>query len=167
MRDAAIAPDEMQDPQGKNVGLSRDPERTPMQWSRAPGAGFTQGRPWLPLSVEYKRINVEAERDDRFSMLSLYRRLITLRRSSPALSLGSYTPLVTEGDLIAYLRESADERYLIVLNLGHRPHSFALDHVGDGEIVIATELERESESVSGRLRLTGDDGFLIRLEPAK
>ena len=100
MRDGIIAPEEAQDPQGKNVGLSRDPQRTPMQWSPAPGGGFSTGKPWLPLSLEHARCNVELQREDRQSMLGLYRRLIELRRSSPALSVGTYTPVAGEGDLL-------------------------------------------------------------------
>ena len=83
MRNGVIAPEEFQDPQGKNVGISRDPQRTPMQWSSAPGAGFTTGRPWLPLGIDYADQNVEQQRGDPTSMLSLYRRLIALRRQSP------------------------------------------------------------------------------------
>jgi len=165
MRDAAIAPEEIRDPQGINVGVSRDPERTPMQWARAPGAGFSSGRPWLPLAVDYYRVNVESEREDRYSMLSLYRRLIELRRKSAALNVGSYTPVVSEGDVIAYVREAGGERYLALLNLGHRPYSFSLENVGEGEIVIATDIERERERVAGRIRLSGDDGVLVRLDP--
>jgi alpha-glucosidase len=163
MRDTPIAPEEMQDPQGKNVGVSRDPQRTPMQWSGAPGGGFTDGKPWLPLAVDYEITNVERERQDADSMLMLYRRLVELRRKSKALSVGSYTPMLADGDLLAYLREAEGERYLIVLNLGHRPYQFSLENVGSGEIVIATERAREGRHVSHRLLMTGDDGVVIRL----
>jgi alpha-glucosidase len=60
----------------------RDRFRHPMQWTGAPGGGFTSGEPWLPL-VDAQHVNVEAQRDDPGSMLTLTRELIRLRRSLP------------------------------------------------------------------------------------
>ncbi|WP_343423384.1 hypothetical protein [Candidatus Flexifilum breve] len=36
-----IPPHLHQDPQGINLGISRDPQRTPMHWDNSPNAGFT------------------------------------------------------------------------------------------------------------------------------
>src|SRR5690606_4586156 len=125
MRDSVIPPEVVRDQQEKNLPglrLGRDPERTPMQWSPGPGAGFTRGTPWLPFGIDYKHLNVEAERDDPGSMLSLYRRLIQLRRREPALVIGGYTPVVTESEeVLAYRREARGKAFLVALNLGHRP----------------------------------------------
>jgi alpha-glucosidase len=164
MRDSLMAPEEFQDPQGKNVGLSRDPQRTPMQWSSAPGAGFTTGTPWLPPGIDYQDHNVEQQRQDPTSMLHLYRRLIALRRTEPALSVGAYIPVVAEGDLLAYIREAQGKRFLIVLNLGHRPNQFSLEATGAGQIVVATDADRQQQCVSDHLLLTGDDGVVIALD---
>jgi alpha-glucosidase len=57
----------------------RDRFRHPMQWDGSPNGGFTIGEPWLP-SVDPAERNVEAQRDDPRSMLSLVRELIVLRR---------------------------------------------------------------------------------------
>jgi alpha-glucosidase len=57
----------------------RDRYRHPMQWDASPGGGFTSGEPWLPL-VDPASTNVEAQRDDPRSTLSLVRDLLTLRR---------------------------------------------------------------------------------------
>jgi alpha-glucosidase len=166
MRDGVLAPEEFQDPQGKNIGLSRDPQRTPMQWSSAPGAGFTTETPWLPLASDYATQNVEQQRQDPTSMLRLYQRLIALRRSEPALSMGTYTPVVAEGAVLAYIREAQGKRFLIVLNLGPGPGQLALAATGPGQIVVATETGREQHRVADRLRLTGDDGVVIALDVA-
>jgi alpha-glucosidase len=56
----------------------RDRFRHPMQWTGATTGGFTSGEPWLPL-VDPDERNVEAQRDDPRSMLSLIRALIELR----------------------------------------------------------------------------------------
>jgi alpha-glucosidase len=164
MRDGVIAPEAFQDPQGKNVGISRDPQRTPMQWSSVPGAGFTTGTPWLPLAITSERHTVEQQRQDRTSMLSLYRQLIALRRREPALSVGTYTPVVTEGDVLAYIREAHGKHFLIVLNLGHHPGQLALEATGPGRIVVATDPDRVQHRVANRLLLAGDEGVVMALD---
>jgi alpha-glucosidase len=165
MRDIAITPEQMQDPQGKNVGLSRDPARTPMQWSAAANAGFSSVTPWLPISPDYKYRNVEREAQDPDSMLALYRRLIQLRREEPAMVIGTYRPVVAEGNLIAYLREQDGRRLLVALNLGPGPSQLALAGLAPaGEILIATERRRDGERVTDRLILAGDDGVVVRLD---
>jgi alpha-glucosidase len=56
----------------------RDRHRHPMQWDPSPGAGFTSGRPWLPLLDPGER-NVADEHGRPESLLELYRELIALR----------------------------------------------------------------------------------------
>jgi alpha-glucosidase len=163
MRDAMIFPEQMQDPQGKQIGVSRDPSRTPMQWTGKPLAGFTTGVPWLPIGHDFEICNVEAQSQERESMLSLYRRLIALRRAEPALSVGTYKPVVAQGQLIAYLREAGEHRFLVVLNLGSRPAHLPLTDIGEGEIVVGTDVRRQGERVTGRLVMLGDDGVVVRL----
>jgi glycosidase len=78
--------------QGDEIGLAdgpggervydragRDRFRHPMQWDGSPSGGFTTGDAWLP-PVDPERTNVEAQRDDPGSMLSLVRDLLATRR---------------------------------------------------------------------------------------
>jgi alpha-glucosidase len=78
--------------QGDEIGLAdgpggervydragRDRFRHPMQWDSTPTGGFTSGEAWLPL-VDPESTNVEAQRDDPRSTLSLVRDLVTLRK---------------------------------------------------------------------------------------
>ena len=93
MHDGDIPPEHVYDPMEKNrpgQGLGRDPERTPMQWDRSPNAGFCPPgtEPWLPIPADYQQINVAVEREDPHSLLTLTRRLIELRCSTPALTTG-------------------------------------------------------------------------------
>jgi len=164
MRDAFILPEQVQDPQGKNIGINRDPARTPMQWSAGPNAGFTAGAPWLPLGDDFEHCNVELEDGDQASMLSLYRRLIALRRHEPALAVGSYRPVASEGDVFAYVREHDHRRFLVVLNLGPRPSQVTLEGLGPGEVIVATEHRRQGQRVDQRIVLRGDDGLVVRLD---
>jgi alpha-glucosidase len=166
MHNVEIPPELAHDPQERNqpgMGLGRDPERTPMQWSDGPNAGFSSGRPWLPLADDYQIANVAAERDDSRSMLALHQRLIELRRATPALEVGSYAALPAEGDLLAYMREAGGQRRLIVLNLGQQSQSIELGALGAGRIILSTHLDRADEPVGGALSLRADEGVLVGL----
>jgi alpha-glucosidase len=164
MTDVPIPPERVQDPFEKNLpgmGLGRDPERTPMQWSAAPNAGFTTGTPWLPVAADYRGTNVETQRCDPESMLALHRRLLALRRAEPALSIGSYAPVDAAGDVLAYLREHDGSRFLVALNLGSSPASLEFD--GAGEVVLSTHIDRKDNPIRGRVALRGDEGVVVRL----
>ncbi|MBI2462760.1 MAG: alpha-amylase [Candidatus Spechtbacteria bacterium] len=96
---------------------SRDPARTPMQWSNEFAAGFSGAEPWLPIHENCQTLNVEAQDKDRLSLLALYRRLIHLRKKSVALSSGAYESLyVIPKTILAYRRYTTSEEYLIIIN---------------------------------------------------
>jgi alpha-glucosidase len=167
MVNVPIPPDRVRDPLEKTVpgrGLGRDPSRTPMQWDASPQAGFTVGEPWLPISDDFATVNVQSEAKDTTSMLSLYRRLLLLRRSCPALSVGAYEPVAATGDLLAYLRRAPGERLLIALNLGAEPYSMSIDSLGSsGRILLSTYLDRSHEAVVGSIGLRPDEGVIMSL----
>jgi len=167
MRDVPIPPDEVQDPQGLNMpglNLSRDPERTPMQWNDTENAGFTTGKPWLRLSANYKRENMKKQQDDPYSMLTLQHRLISLRQQEPALKVGKYVPVYADNQIVAYNRQHETTSFLILLNLTHKPCYFSPDHYRfKGEVVLATSPELEGSTVTDSISLGGDEGYIIRL----
>jgi alpha-glucosidase len=164
MRDVDLAPDQVQDPWEKNVpglGLGRDPERTPMQWDAGPNAGFTTGRPWLPVAPDAEVVNVARQRDDPGSMLHLYRRLLALRRARSALSAGSYAPVEAGGEILAYVRDAAPDRCLVALNLGPSPERLVVPPAFRGSrVLISTAHDREGDQVGAHLHLRGDEGII-------
>ncbi|MHA4741225.1 alpha-amylase family glycosyl hydrolase [Dyadobacter sp. MSC1_007] len=168
MRDVPIPQDEVVDPQGLNMpdrNVSRDPARTPMQWTPDENAGFTDGKPWLRLPHSFRRVNVELQKDDPDSMLAFYRSLLALRRRHPALQTGTYTPVYSDKQLIAYIRENEKDRLLIVLNLSHRPGYIRPQNENfKGEIIISTESERIGLRIENNMMLSGDEGLIVRLE---
>jgi alpha-glucosidase len=101
---------------------NRDQARGPMPWRDGPGAGFSAGRPWLPVGPDAALHNVEAEAADATSVLSMYRRLLRLRGSNEALMAGSQE-LVAHGDsdVLAYVRRAAAGEAFVALNFGSRP----------------------------------------------
>jgi alpha-glucosidase len=167
MHDVEIPPQKVQDPFEKNVpgrGLGRDPQRTPMQWSAAKNAGFTAGKPWLPIAEDYAQNNVEAERDDPFSILSLYMQLINVRRGEAALEIGELERIDTAGDLLTYIRRDGESAFLVALNFGSEPQVIDIsDKAGGGRITLSTGLDRAGESVRGILHIHPDEGLLLRV----
>jgi alpha-glucosidase len=167
MSNVAIPPEEIQDPQGLNMpglNLSRDPSRTPMQWDDSPYAGFSTVEPWLRLPDNYPRINVKIEQLNVFSMLNFYKALIELRRKEAALHVGSYESIFSDTQIIAYLREAGENRFLIVLNLTHRPSFFnSQTFKFHGTIELSTEPERHGAVVTDTIALSGDEGVMVRV----
>ncbi|HEX2397222.1 MAG TPA: alpha-amylase family glycosyl hydrolase, partial [Solirubrobacteraceae bacterium] len=106
--DARIPPDAAVDIGG------RDPERAPIPWEppsvAGPGAGFTTGTPWLPVVEDAERLAAAAQDRDPRSTLSLFRRLIRLRRATPALRDGDQTMLDAAPHVLAWVREADGER---------------------------------------------------------
>ena len=161
MHQMIIAPEDVRDPFEKNVpglGVGRDGCRTPMQWDASEYAGFSNHKPWLPLARDHARENVALLDADPQSILSFTRALIALRRKLPALSAGDYVPVKAEGDLLAYVRRSADSAVIVVLNLGAKPASLP---VGDGMILLSTFMDRQGEKISGTLHLRGNEGVVV------
>src|SRR4051812_27616501 len=92
MEQVPIRPEDVRDPFEHNVpgqGLGRDGCRTPMPWDDGISGGFSRARPWLPLAENFPVLNAAAQRADERSLYQLYRKLIALRKESPALQLGA------------------------------------------------------------------------------
>lgn len=121
MTDVPVSGADIRDPWSLNepgIGVGRDPQRTPMQWSARPFAGFSRGRPWLPLGRDFQTANVETLREEPHSILNLYRNLCALRTEWKALRVGAMKMHRAEGDLLIFERAVDDERLLVCLNLG-------------------------------------------------
>ena len=135
LTDARVPPDKVQDPRElrePGLGLGRDPVRTPLPWDAS--GGFTTGDPWLPIDPAHLSLNVEAQAGDPASMLSLYRRLLALRRATPALSTGGIEDVRAEGDVLTYRRGV----YRVVLNLGDRPAAITVE---PGQVILSTHAD--------------------------
>jgi alpha-glucosidase len=118
LHDVEVPADEIQDPPARRSRSwwNRDQARGPMPWGRGPNAGFSTGRPWLRMSPESSSRNVAAQGADPESILAHYRRLIWLRRSSEALSVGSYSEVPLGDETVySYVRRSGRAAALVVL----------------------------------------------------
>jgi alpha-glucosidase len=160
MANVPVPLEQMQDPQGK-VGFNRDECRTPMPWDASEKGGFTTGDPWLPITPNLDAVNVEAQRDNPDSMLTLYRQLLTYRRRTPALRLGRYYPVeAAPAGCFAYIRQFNDQRRLIALNFTDAP--LELDLEDEGTIALSTHPDRDTATVT-TLTLNPDEGLIVEL----
>ena len=95
----------------------RDNARTPMQWTAGEGAGFTTGKPWLPINENHVAINAEAALRDPDSVFHYYRRLIELRKSLRVFRDGWFELLMPDDEKVfAYTRDTDREHLLVVCN---------------------------------------------------
>lgn len=155
------------DPIGKlgwpeNIG--RDGERTPMQWDDSKNAGFSDGKPWLPVHPNYKTHNVKAQELNPDSVLNYYKKLIQLRRSNTALLSGEYVPLNEEdSNVLVYLREYANQKALVVLNMSSRPQTVKLDIGSPGNTLIASSKNTPSVVNFTELKLEPYESFVCEV----
>ena len=135
---------------------SRDNSRTPMQWSAAPNAGFTNGTPWLTPAANYSEINAEAALADQNSVFWHYRDLIALRKAHPIFTQGDYQELLTGHPQIwAYARRANGQTLLVVSNFYGEPVEFALPaelQSGQGRLLLGNYPDSPAQPQSGMLR---------------
>jgi glycosidase len=110
--------------------FGRDNVRTPMQWDASLNAGFSSGKPWLPLCKNYKEVNADKQIDDKDSVYNFYRSLIQLRKDSEYSDLiqnGRFTLLEPKDEhLFVYERQDDHKRILIVANYGNQKTNYKI-----------------------------------------
>ena len=146
------------------LGLGRDPARTPMQWNASPYAGFSSREPWLPVSSDYRTLNVAVEEADPRSILSLYRRLISLRRAEPALQVGAYQLLCATNEVLAYVRQAGRKRFIVALNLSSSAIQASCPGLSPSTIMLSTKLDREGDRCAPDIELRADEGVIALLD---
>ena len=165
MAEVEIPPEAVQDPWELNepgLGLGRDPQRTPMQWTAGPAAGFSAADPWLPVSPDHGDCNVESLMSDDRSILCLYRNLIALRSRHRALSIGGFALLPSNEDLLLYQRSDDGERLTVALNFGREARTVELpSSKRQYEVLISTGLDRTGKIAGTSLVLGPDEGVIV------
>ncbi|XP_067627249.1 maltase A3-like isoform X2 [Eurosta solidaginis] len=125
MTDVWISWENTVDPQGCQSNpneyeyLSRDPSRTPFQWSDGYQAGFTGGNAtWLPINTNYNRINVKRERGVAYSHLNVFKQLQILRREK-TMRYGAAEVKALSKNIFGIMRFLSGERtFIALLNVG-------------------------------------------------
>ena len=112
-----------------DIYVNRDGCRTPMQWNSGKNAGFseTDGDLWLPLSANYQKQNVDDLECYPDSILNLYKELLTVRKNSQALLVGSLKIIDSPPDTLVYCREIPGELIGIFMNFSTREREIEWD----------------------------------------
>ncbi|MGH9297375.1 MAG: alpha-amylase family glycosyl hydrolase [Acidimicrobiales bacterium] len=158
LEDAPIPARSAADPGG------RDGCRALLPWDETREHGWAlEGAPgWLPFAPEAAVVNAAAQAAEPRSMLSLYRRLISARRSSRALAHGSLEILPGPEGFLAFRRLAGDDERIVAMSTAAEPLewlppteaatgnsgcSYLVEVASGGEGALA----REGEIFGGRL----------------
>jgi alpha-glucosidase len=152
LQDADIPQGREGDPGG------RDGCRAPIPWTGHVGYGWGTEDPWLPWPPDASTRNAEAQRADPSSILHLYRRALAERRASPALQVGTWTPLPAPEGALAYERHREDDRRVTIVNFTSGP--LVVPVAGNLRVAVASDGEGEGEPYGGTL--APDQALILR-----
>jgi len=169
MENGTIPPNAIKDVLAKmfpGLNKGRDLERTPMQWDESENAGFTDGKPWLPVAHNYKTINVSNQEKDENSTLSLYKALIRLRKNSETLKIGKYVPRKSSSPAIfSFERHHNGERLLVLVNFSENIEREII-HPSKGresKIIFSTNTRKPAHNSSKIVELLPNEACVICL----
>jgi len=168
--DVAVPPDRIVDPPARRASFSfpwwnRDQCRSPLPWNGGPNGGFTTGEPWLPMIPDLETRNVAAQRGAAGSVLEAYRRMLALRRASPALSIGAFERIPSgDPNVVAWVRTARDERVAVAINFRVRPGRLVLP-AGCWAWLLDTDAPDAAGEVAGAIAMRGLQAVVLRALP--
>ena len=95
-------------------------------------------------------------------MLSLYRRLLALRREQPALRVGSFRLLEPDEHVFAYERAHGGVRWIAVLNFSGEPQTYRLPADDEAEVAVST-VGLGGAVIAGELELAPNEALVARV----
>ena len=123
--EAEIEFKDLQDPYGIEFWPNfkgRDGCRTPMVWQTdKPNGGFSNVKPWLPVSAEHVELSVEVQEKNRDSLLHFYRKIIAFRKDNPSLIHGGQSAINVNESIASFSRfnnDSTDDEIFCAFNFG-------------------------------------------------
>jgi alpha-glucosidase len=138
----------LQDPYGITFWpefKGRDGCRTPMPWTgEAPNAGFTTGKPWLPVPGEHLPLAESLQDRDPDSSLNFARTIIHWRRTLPQLTRGDIVFFDAPEQALALRRDlEGHAPVLAVFNVTNQPISFDWPEARDAQPLAGHGLQGE------------------------
>ncbi|HEX4207526.1 MAG TPA: alpha-amylase family glycosyl hydrolase [Ktedonobacteraceae bacterium] len=164
MCDGEVPPQKVRDPEAIAAPrFDRGAYRTPMQWNSEPNAGFSRQTPWLAAVKDSDGDDVAAQCDHPASHLTMIRRLIQIRSNHPALRSGTYQAVDTScTDVFAYLRETDEQRVLVVLNFVGTQQHLDLSQVSQyARVLCSTTMQRDGEIALNQVALEPNEGLML------
>ncbi len=163
MMDVSIPKEKIQDITAKTEPkMYRDPYRTPMQWNKMKNAGYTNGEPWLPVSLDYNEYNVESELKDESSFLQLYKTLIKLRNTHDVFQVGEIELLdVKNNNCIGYNRtDGLKKEFGVFVNFSEEEQ--LLEIKNNFEVIISSYNDKIIKFKSGTLKLRKNEALVVK-----
>jgi len=122
-----LAFEELVDPPGITFWpehKGRDGCRTPMPWSdKQLHAGFTEGKPWLPVRAPHISLSAAQQEADPDSLLHFYQQLLHWRQQQPALLGGDATLAPSDPAILEYTRCAEGQVLRVRLNMSDSSQS--------------------------------------------
>jgi oligo-1,6-glucosidase len=143
--------------------IGRDNSRTPMQWSREKGAGFTAGTPWIKVNSDYEIWNAEAQlaSEDK-SVLGFWKRLLKIRKRHQALVTGTFEMIDYDNQSVyAYTRVDEARKYLVVCSFSEEEVEWQ-SPVDKGTLLLGNYALGDGET-EGMLKLRPYEGRLYHV----
>lgn len=116
------------------VEVGRDGCRVPLPWEPAgTSLGFGSNGAWLPQPAHWADLAAAVQQDDPASMLTLYRRALATRRTSPALRTSDMAWVQSAADVLHLRRPHGSGDVDVVVNLSGRPYGLP-----DGDVLASS-----------------------------
>lgn len=139
------------------VSINRDVCRTPMQWDKSEFGGFSDTKPWLPLTAEAQQRNVAQMKNDPDSILNWYKLIIDLRKKYPALHQGALEMKSSDKNILHYERCFGQERIAVVVNFADTVQKIDIK----GEVLAASF--SQSSAIQSFISMPAHSGVLVLL----
>ena len=134
LTEALVAFEDLQDPYGIQFWPTfkgRDGCRTPMIWAHNQAeAGFTDGKPWLPVPPEHLHLAANVQDGDEGSLLEYYREALAFRARYREFAKGDLTFVTEEGQALVFTREHDGKTMFCAINMGETPVTVSLPGEG-------------------------------------
>ena len=142
----------------------RDGCRAPIPWDPTPAHGWAGGpNPWLPWPPGASTgMNVADQMERPGSMLHLYRRLLEIRRSSPALRSGAFRWLDSPERTILYARDAGEDLRVVAINFSGEPVDVALP---ERNWTVLLRTRDDVTGATGAIRLGPEEAAVVAPRP--
>ncbi len=133
--------------------LGRDGARTPLPWrANEKHAGFSNGDAWLPVDHRHENLSVDAQNKDSGSALNFMRRMIALRRKTPALQSGDVAFMDSPEEVLAFVRNSSEGSVACVFNLSESAQTWRAPGLAQARVIASVGETASAEGPPERLQ---------------
>lgn len=146
--------------------LNRDECRTPMLWDSTANAGFTttSATPWLPISENYRDINLQREMENPNSLYNFYKNLLAFRNENKWKTNTSLMAFNENGVLSYFRNDNNGTTTFFYLNFTGKTKKVAWK--GGHEVVFSTDNSSQLNAGSTFIELKPYEGYALKV-PAK